>query len=817
MRVFPARSLLIVAAFILSSHANAVEIFVQPDSQPVFLGTPVEIAISVSGLGVGGPPSLGAFDLDLEFDPTVLSFSSADFGDPVLGDQLDLFGLGSIFAAADLGGGAVNLFQVSLDLPSDLNILQSDSFTLATLLFDPILVGTSEITLTVNGLADAEGAALTADVRNGTVGAVPEPSTWLLFGAGLVLLFRRRIGRYAALAVLLGTGWVGAVEAQISDTKAPTLVEFSFSPATVNAVGGPGMTSVTARVADDLSGVSAVWVDFTSPTFQYQNAYLPRVSGDEFDGIYAGTVTIPEFSEGGTWKASVSLYDFVGNGAYIDQAALAGLGFPTDLAVTSVQDINPPTLNSVSFSPASINVSGGEQTVMITLNVSDDVSGIDLADPNQFDFSVRLVSPDAMQSQYVHNHQFSLIAGDVMAGIWEAPISLPQFSDAGIWSIDYVSLRDRVENRLYLSNSQLQMMGLATTLDILSSPEDTTPPTLADLTFTPAFINTSTGPENVVVQYTLTDDRSGVAFLPDTPDSSFSRGASFLSPSGQQYHVRYPFGDAFTLTSGTPLNGVWESTIYFPQFSEDGDWRISDFWVQDAVRNDLRLTTADLDAMGVPRLVVIRPSLDSDGIINPVLGGTVQDDTFGDRASISVDPGILTNSTDVAIDVFEDPLAIPTPVGFAAPGTLFVNIDLSPEPAFPLPAPGLTVILPVEDPLPPGSALSLFKVDPPSGLLVPAIGVSGLPVVGTVDAGGVSATFTGIASLSTVVGLIEATPCDVDNSGEIDLFDIKAITQSRNTSTEAGDPRDVDGDGIVTILDARQCVLACTNPRCSPN
>jgi hypothetical protein len=62
-----------------------------------------------------------------------------------------------------------------------------------------------------------------------------------------------------------------------------------------------------------------------------------------------------------------------------------------------------------------------------------------------------------------------------------------------------------------------------------------------------------------------------------------------------------------------------------------------------------------------------------------------------------------------------------------------------------------------------GTQLSLYKVDTTTGKLIPAISVFGRPVVGFVDADGLTATFTGIASLSTVVGLIpEALTVGVD-------------------------------------------------------
>jgi len=59
--------------------------------------------------------------------------------------------------------------------------------------------------------------------------------------------------------------------------------------------------------------------------------------------------------------------------------------------------------------------------------------------------------------------------------------------------------------------------------------------------------------------------------------------------------------------------------------------------------------------------------------------------------------------------------------------------------------------------------------------------------------------------------------CDVDADGDIDINDVRAITAARGqTATGPDDPRDMNGDGIITVNDARGCVLQCTNPRCAP-
>lgn len=61
-----------------------------------------------------------------------------------------------------------------------------------------------------------------------------------------------------------------------------------------------------------------------------------------------------------------------------------------------------------------------------------------------------------------------------------------------------------------------------------------------------------------------------------------------------------------------------------------------------------------------------------------------------------------------------------------------------------------------------------------------------------------------------------AAVCDVNNDGFINRTDItlimNALGQAASSST---DPRDADGDGRITIFDARKCTLTCTKPACA--
>jgi hypothetical protein len=60
--------------------------------------------------------------------------------------------------------------------------------------------------------------------------------------------------------------------------------------------------------------------------------------------------------------------------------------------------------------------------------------------------------------------------------------------------------------------------------------------------------------------------------------------------------------------------------------------------------------------------------------------------------------------------------------------------------------------------------------------------------------------------------------CDIDGNEIVDRTDISLISQNRNQpATDPDDPMDWDQNGMIDVLDARGCVLACTFPRCAPS
>jgi hypothetical protein len=56
---------------------------------------------------------------------------------------------------------------------------------------------------------------------------------------------------------------------------------------------------------------------------------------------------------------------------------------------------------------------------------------------------------------------------------------------------------------------------------------------------------------------------------------------------------------------------------------------------------------------------------------------------------------------------------------------------------------------------------------------------------------------------------------DLDGDGDVDRNDINIIIAHRNQPASACPECDIDGDGTITVLDARKLILMCTRPRCA--
>ena len=170
----------LLLALALPVPALAIGLQLMPSTAHVSLGDTLSVDVAVSGLGSGVAPSVGAIDLHVGFDASLLLPIGVDFG-PYLGSSAEaLFGF-------DISvPGRVDFAALSLLAPGDLDALQPANFRLATLSFSALASGSATLALVGEmRVDDAFGLKL----------PVPEPATSWLLAIGLAICAARAARR----------------------------------------------------------------------------------------------------------------------------------------------------------------------------------------------------------------------------------------------------------------------------------------------------------------------------------------------------------------------------------------------------------------------------------------------------------------------------------------------------------------------------------------------------------------------------------------------------------------------------------------------
>jgi hypothetical protein len=519
------------------------------------------------------------------------------------------------------------------------------------------------------------------------------------------------------LPVVLTLGPASA-QAQVSDTTPPDVTAVSLTPASVDVTASPATVSLSVVAVDDLSGVAKVKAVLTAPTgARVEMTLQPSM------GAHLGDFTVPRAAAPGEWKLSLEVQDEATNTAVFSDALLAQRGFPSSVAVDSTDgDLTPPAIVGAWFDPPAVDVSSGPATVQLSLHLQDDRAGVAFDPAYVVSYASYLAGP-ANQLIRLFNADFSLVSGTPMDGVWRATFVMPRYADQADWGISTVP-DGAPDHEPHSHPLARQHRGGA-----------------AD----------GADPHRPVRRPRRCQLRGSDLLQPLLLQECFGAAVRHRRPPGLLAGLGHPVQrDLEGRHRPSPVRrGRNLADVLLPPGGRHLQHR-------GRYRRPAGRGRVPLDDRRDPTVARHRRTI-------PAGGGTVEDETFGPRASISDPAGVLGGSTDVAIDVLSTPLDLPNPSGFEGEATLYVNVELTPTPSYPLPAPGLTVVLPLDDPQPAGLQLNLYKIDPATGTLVPAIGVSGLPVVGFVGADGLSATFTGVVSFSTLVGLLpDALPVTID-------------------------------------------------------
>jgi hypothetical protein len=244
-----------------------------------------------------------------------------------------------------------------------------------------------------------------------------------------------------------------------SDVTAPTLTAFDFNTKTPDVSAGPVDVNCSMILTDALAGVSRASCFLENPVdgSGYACITFAPASGDRNNGTFSCDVTVPQYALDGSWTANVLAWDGVGNLAAFDAPTLRGLGFPTDLTVTSDPvDSTPPVVTNFDFNPKSVDTTSAAAVVACTVDVSDDLSGVDHV-------VCGFNSPSFIQSQSCLAQIPT--AGTPSNGTYSCSVVIPQSSEGGIWQAE-LEIHDRVGNLLQTDSLTLATAGFPTELDV---------------------------------------------------------------------------------------------------------------------------------------------------------------------------------------------------------------------------------------------------------------------------------------------------------------------------------------------------------------
>ena len=118
------------------------------------------------------------------------------------------------------------------------------------------------------------------------------------------------------------------------DFTPPEFVEVSISPSVADVTAGDVDITITVQMADDLSGVGEVQLDFMSPSTQQRKSFFQIAPSSSTNWTYTHILTLPRFSESGTWRLDIAhLRDRVGNHRMHRYDELVALGLTASFEV----------------------------------------------------------------------------------------------------------------------------------------------------------------------------------------------------------------------------------------------------------------------------------------------------------------------------------------------------------------------------------------------------------------------------------------------------------------------------------------------------
>ena len=166
------------------------------------------------------------------------------------------------------------------------------------------------------------------------------------------------------------------------------------------------------------------------------------------------------------------------------------------------QDTTPPEISDFSIFPMEIDVTEGDDTVEVTISVSDDLSGLDY-------MSIYFTSPSGLR---IANVSFSDWTSGAISYTGTGILVIQQYWESGEWDLDRIYLSDKMDNSVEYYSNDMENMGFPHSFNVISE-EDLLAPELTYFDISPTDIDVSEGYDTVEVTISFSDNISGLDYI----------------------------------------------------------------------------------------------------------------------------------------------------------------------------------------------------------------------------------------------------------------------------------------------------------------
>src|SRR3954447_23593823 len=265
------------------------------------------------------------------------------------------------------------------------------------------------------------------------------------------------------------------------DVSPPQLVSLFLSPPTVDTSLDSATVVVTARVTDDLAGVSsgvgisASQVVLRGPTGSHRaRASLDirrRSSGDSLDATFVAPVTFWRWAEQGVWTVeSVELIDEVGNHTVV---AAPGPSFTQ----TGIGDTVAPSFRAFTLSTTTVDVRNAAATVGVNARLVDDRAGA-AEGVSDSPSAVTFASPSGRQTAHGLLGLAQRTSGTALDGTYHVVLSVAAHAEPGVWTLRSANAIDRAFNVASFTLADWTLKGLPGSFTVVSDASPDTGPTV---------------------------------------------------------------------------------------------------------------------------------------------------------------------------------------------------------------------------------------------------------------------------------------------------------------------------------------------------